>query len=101
MWPWLGGLVALIVVTVAAATVMSWIAADLQQQANDFYTSQDGSAQIADEVYQHWDAISQTAYTLQQLVPPVLLGCSASVFALLAVLARRWDVARRRSLAAS
>lgn len=98
MLPWLLGLAALTLGSGALAVVLMWWSSDLQSQVNAFYSAVTGSEQLSDEVYRHWDTLSRAAYTAQAFCPPLLTGCAATLFALPAVLARRWDVTHRRAL---
>jgi hypothetical protein len=97
MLPWLVALVALVLVAVSAAAVLLWVTVELQVQVNAFYSTLGATEQLPEEVYRYWDSLSQNAYLLQQLATPILVGGVATLFALLAVLARRWDVLRGRS----
>lgn len=95
---WLAGLGALIVGTGALAVWLLSYSVDLQMLVNDFYTSQTSGEPLDEETYRYWDALSRNSYLLQQLSIPVLLSCVVAIFAVVAVLARRWDVARGRAL---
>jgi hypothetical protein len=82
------------VAAIALAIGVSWWGADLQSQAYTFYTQKtDGG--ISQAEYDYWNVVSTNGYTLQTLATPLLIGALVAVFALLAVLARRWDVGHR------
>jgi hypothetical protein len=93
---WLAGLVGMIVGTLALSAWMFWISVDLQMDVHHFYTSQ--NEQVEQETYEFWDRVSRNSYTLQTLAIPVLTAGVIAAFALIAVLARRWDVVNRRSV---
>ena len=98
MLPWLIGLGAVVLVTGGAAVVGLWASGDWNSQANAFYTSQNGTAVLPDDVYRDWDLLQRNAYQVQTLATPLLLVCATALFTLIAVLARRWDVTRGRAL---
>jgi hypothetical protein len=90
--PWMLGLGLVAVVTIALAVGANWWGADLTSQAYSFYSSTNGGG-ISQAEYDYWNVISANGYTLQSLAAPLLTGSLAAVLALLAVLARRWDLA--------
>ncbi len=94
--PWLAGLAALALSAGTLAVLVSWWSADLASQADAFFFSQDGTEVISEEVYGFWGRISNNAYTLQTLVTPLLIGAMSAAFAILAVLARLWQLRPRR-----
>jgi hypothetical protein len=100
MLGWLSGLVAVVVVTAAAAVASMWIAVELQVQVDAFYTSQTGTDPVSEETYRYWSKLSENAYTLQQYGIPLLVASAIGLFTLLAILARRWDVSRGRAVPA-
>lgn len=91
---WVAGLVALLLVSIGAGIWLIWLSAGWQIEVNEFYNSTIGNTVPDDEVYRHWDRLSQNAYTVQQLSPPLLIGGMATLIVILAVLARRWDLSR-------
>lgn len=91
MVPWLIGIGSVALVTLAAGLVFAWIAAALQVETNDFYTSYTGES-LEEEVYRYYDQLSMRSYLLAELARPMLFGAVAAALALLAVLARAWDV---------
>jgi hypothetical protein len=96
---WYLALVLLVIVAVTTSVVLLWTSSAQQLEVNDFYATQNGEI-IDDEEYRYWDSISRHAYTMQSLVAPTLLtGAVVAIFAMLAVLAFRWE--RRRQDAAA
>ena len=99
---WYLGLILLVVVPIAIAVVLIWTSSIQQIQINDFYTSQANGDVISDEQYRYWDSLSRHAYTMQTVVAPTLLtGAVAALFALLAVLAFRWERKTQRDAPAA
>jgi hypothetical protein len=96
---WYAALVLLVVVAIATSVVLLWTSSAQQLEVNDFYSTQNGEI-IDDEEYRYWDSISRHAYTMQTIVAPTLLtGAVVAIYAMLAVLAFRWE--RRRQDAAT
>lgn len=96
---WYVALVVLVIVAVGTSVMLIWTSAVQEIEVSEFYSQQSGEI-IDDEEYRYWDAISRNAYTMQSVVAPTLLtGAAAAIFALLAVLAFRWE--RRRQDAAA
>jgi hypothetical protein len=89
------GLGSLSGVTALAAVACTWWSADLLAQAYAFYTSQTDGNTISDDQYTYWSIVQTNSFTLQSLATPLLIGAIVALIALLAVLARRWDVAHR------
>jgi len=97
--PWLAGLVAMIFAMAGLGFWLLWTAAGIQVQVNKFFSSQVGDQQLSEDIYRYWDRLSTNSYTLSQLATPILAACVIAIFALLAVLARWWDVTRRQTTA--
>jgi hypothetical protein len=95
------GMGVIAVVASVLGTLLIWVWSDLQAQLFAFYTGQDGTQPVADEVYREWDRISMMAYRLQSLAMPLFLVALIAVFAVLAVLARRADLRHRRPRSAA
>jgi hypothetical protein len=93
--PWMLGLGLVAVVTIGLAIGVNWWGADLTAQAYTFYSSTNSDGGISQAEYDYWNTISTNGYTLQSLATPLLTGSLAAVLTLLAVLARRWDLAHR------
>ena len=87
---WILGLIVIAIVATTTAVVLTWIASDLQIQVNQFYEGQQGEL-FDEDVYREVEILSVNSYTLLALVTPLLVGGMAAVFALLAVLAFRWE----------
>jgi len=83
--PWLLGIVVVAAVTATLGIVMLRVAAELQAQVYDFYTT--SPVELGEAEYRYWDAISTNAYTLTTVAMPMLLVSLAAVFTLLAVIA--------------
>jgi hypothetical protein len=95
---WYVALILLVIVAVATSMVLLWTSAVQEIEVSQFYSEQSGEI-IDDEEYRYWDAISRHAYTMQTVVVPTLFtGAAAAIFALLAVLAFRWE--RRHQIVA-
>jgi hypothetical protein len=93
---WYLGLVVLVIVPVASAVVLVWTSSDQQIQVAEFYNSQENGDAITEEEYRYWDSLSRHAYQMVTVVVPALLtGAAAAIFALLAVLAFRWERGRQ------
>jgi hypothetical protein len=97
---WVAALLALTVVPAAGALVAIFVGMDLQTQADLFFLSQTGDDIAPDDVWARWNTVQYHGSQLAQLGRPLFTGALIALFALLAVLARRWDAARRLALAA-
>jgi hypothetical protein len=94
------GLILIFLVLATVSVVLVWVASSQQILVNDFYQSQGAGETITNEEYQYWDTLSRNSYQLTTVVAPTLLtGAVIAVFALLTVLAFRWE--RRRQLVAA
>lgn len=92
---WYLGLIAVVVIPVAISLVLIWVASAQQIRVDEFYTSQTGGELISEEEYRYWDSLMRDAYQKVTVVAPSLLtGAAVALFALLGVLAFRWE--RRR-----
>jgi heme A synthase len=97
---WYLGLILVVVVQLAIALWLIWIAGGEQIQVNQFYEAH-GNEQLTDEQYRYWDRISQSSYQkLTVTAPTILTGAMVALFALLAVLAFRRERRRQRAAAA-
>jgi hypothetical protein len=92
---WILGLGALGLVTLSGALTLSWWSSDILARVYAFYAAQTDGNGVSEEDYQRWNILQNLSVTLQSLVTPLLIGTLIAVFALLAVLARRWDLAHR------
>jgi hypothetical protein len=93
---WYLGLLALIVIPAAIALLQIWVASGDQLRVDAFYASRD-DGQFTEEEYRYWDAISRNAITLVTVFAPTLFtGAAVAGFALLSVLAFRWERRRNR-----
>jgi uncharacterized membrane protein YqiK len=98
---WYLGLIAIVVVFIVLSVVLIWFASGQQILVDEFYTSNASTEPVTDEEYRYWDAIARGAYQQVTVVAPTLLtGAAAAIFALLAVLAFRWERRRRPATAA-
>ena len=94
---WYLGLIAIVVIPVAISVVLIWVASGEQIRVDEFYTSQTGGELISEEDYRYWDSIMRGAYQKVTVVAPSLLtGAAVALFAVLAVLAFRWERRRQR-----
>ncbi|MEO5920853.1 MAG: hypothetical protein ABIQ01_06890 [Pseudolysinimonas sp.] len=91
---WLLGLALIAVAGIGIALVLTWSASEMQIRVNAFWASQ--TEPVTDEEYGAWDELSTNSYTMLAIVTPLLTAAAAAIFALLAVLAFRWE--RRRQL---
>jgi hypothetical protein len=91
---WLIGIAGLAVGVLAVAVTLLWASADMSVRANEFYSGLTGTEQVPDRTYEYWNTISNTAYVFYSVASPLLAGGLTAVFALLAVLARRFDLSR-------
>jgi hypothetical protein len=92
--PWIAGLGALVLAVLATAVILLWASSDMTVRSNEFYSTLTGTEQVPDRTYEYWNTISSNAYVLYSVASPLLVGGLTAVFALLAVLARRFDLAR-------
>ncbi len=92
---WLAGLAALALSAGVLALLVNWWAVDLESQAQAFW-SQVGNEQFSEEVYLYWERVSKNGHMLQSLMTPLLIGVLSAVFAILAVLARLWELRPQR-----
>jgi TRAP-type C4-dicarboxylate transport system permease small subunit len=96
--PWIAGLAVLVLAVLATAAILLWVSSDMTVRSNEFYSGLTGTEQVPDRTYEYWNTISSNAYVLYSVAAPLLVGGLTAVFALLAVLARRFDLTRATPL---
>lgn len=89
--PWILGLAALVLLVTATAIILLWTSSEMSVRANEFYTSQTGTEPLPDRTYEYWNTVSSNAYVLYTVAAPLFVGALTAAFALLAVLAFRWE----------
>ena len=96
---WYLGLIGVGAILIAIAVAVIWFASGQQIRVDEFYTSQQNGEVITNEEYRYWDGLMRAAVQQATVVAPTLLtGAVSAIFALLAVLAFRWERRRRVAL---
>lgn len=93
----IAALAAVAVTCTAVAVWLSWWAAGLFHEMDEFYRSS-ASNEAPDEVYRYYDTISRNSYAMQAVLGPLCAGIVFAIITAVAVLALRWERAEGKAL---